>query len=398
MIDPAVSAGLRDAIARARRPAMIAGLAGMIACAAGYFLAPAAFFPSYLFACMFCLGLALGCQAVLMLNHVTGGAWGIPIRRSLEAGTRTLPVVAALFLPLLPGLRSLYEWARPEDVAHDAILRHKQLYLNTGFFLARTVICFAAWMAFAFFLNRWSREQDERPTRGLSRRLQLLSSAGLVVYGLTITFFSIDWVMSLEPHWYSTMYGVLFIAGQALSGFAFVIALTVVLARYPPLSGFINRKHFHDLGKLMLAFVMFWAYVSFSQYLIIWAGNLPEEIPWYLRRLQGGWGWFGMALILFHFVLPFLLLLPATANRNPRILSSVALLVVFMRFVDVFWLVRPAATPGHFTLRWMDVAAPVGILGIWLFVFLGQLLRRPILPVNDPEFAAALEHGADGAH
>ncbi|MCA1581094.1 MAG: hypothetical protein LC796_06800 [Acidobacteria bacterium] len=398
MIDPAVSAGLRDAIARARRPALIAGLAGMIACAAGYFLAPAAFFPSYLFACMFCLGLALGCQAVLMLNHVTGGAWGIPIRRSLEAGTRTLPVVAALFLPLLPGLRSLYEWARPEDVAHDAILRHKQLYLNTGFFLARTVICFAAWMAFAFFLNRWSREQDERPTRGLSRRLQLLSSAGLVVYGLTITFFSIDWVMSLEPHWYSTMYGVLFIAGQALSGFAFVIALTVVLARYPPLSGFINRKHFHDLGKLMLAFVMFWAYVSFSQYLIIWAGNLPEEIPWYLRRLQGGWGWFGMALILFHFVLPFLLLLPATANRNPRILSSVALLVVFMRFVDVFWLVRPAATPGHFTLRWMDVAAPVGILGIWLFVFLGQLLRRPILPVNDPEFAAALEHGADGAH
>ncbi|MDQ2869097.1 MAG: hypothetical protein M3S32_00030 [Acidobacteriota bacterium] len=398
MIDPAVSTGLHDAIARARRPALIAGALGMIACAAGYFLAPAAFFPSYLFACMFCLGLALGCQAVLMLNHVTGGAWGIPIRRSLEAGTRTLPVIALFFLPLLLGIRTLYEWARPEDVAHDAILRHKAVYLNTGFFLARTVLCFAAWMAIAFFLNRWSREQDEKPARGLSRRLQLLSSAGLVVYGLTITFFSIDWVMSLEPHWYSTMYGVLFIAGQALSGFAFVIALTVALARYAPLSGFIQRKHFHDLGKLMLAFVMFWAYVSFSQYLIIWSGNLPEEIPWYLRRLQGGWGWFGMALILFHFVLPFLLLLPATANRNPKILSSVALLVVFMRFVDVFWLVRPAATPGHFTLRWMDIAAPVGILGLWLFVFLGQLLRRPLLPVNDPEFAAALEHGADGAH
>jgi len=393
--DVAISEDLRAAAGRARSRALVAGSAGLIACAAGFFLAPERFFPSYLFACMFALGLALGCQAVLMLQHVTGGAWGIPIRRSLEAATRTLPVIALLFVPLLFGLKTLYEWARPEEVAHDPILTHKAAYLNVPFFLVRAAVCFAAWMAFMYFLSRWSREQDEGPKPGLTRRLQLLSSAGLVAYGLTITFFSIDWVMSLEPHWYSTMYGVLFIAGQSLSGLAFVIALTVVLSRFAPLSQFVKPNHLHDLGKLMLAFVMFWAYVSFSQYLIIWSGNLPEEIPWYLRRLHGGWGWFGIAIVLLHFLLPFLLLLPASANRNPRILVGVAALIVCMRLVEVFWYVRPATSPpGHLTLHWMDLAAPVGVLGLWLFLFLGQLLRRPLLPVNDPEFREALEHGA----
>ena len=344
---------------------------------------------------MFALGLALGCQTVLMLHHVTGGAWGIPIRRPFEAATRTLPAVAALFVPLLFGLTRLYEWARPEEVAHDPILRHKAAYLNVPFFLLRAALCFAAWMAFMYFLNRWSREQDEAPKPGLTRRLQLVSSGGLVAYGLTITFASFDWMMSLEPHWYSTMYGVLFMAGQALSGFALIIALAVILARFKPLSDFVRPNHFHDLGKLMLAFVMLWAYFSFSQYLIIWSGNLPEEIPWYLRRLQGGWGWFGIALILLHFLLPFLLLLPASANRNPRILVGVAGLVVCMRLVDVFWYIRPATSPPrHLALHWMDLAAPVGVLGLWLFLFLGQLLRRPLLPVNDPEFREALEHGA----
>ncbi len=395
MIDAAVPGDLTAAIGRGRRRALAAGALGLLASAAGFFLAPAKFFPSYLFACMACLGLALGCQAVLMLHHVTGGAWGVPIRRPFEAATRTLPAIAALFVPLLFGLKTLYEWARPEEVAHDPILQHKAPYLNVPFFLARTVLCFAVWIAFMYFLNRWSREQDEAPKRGLTRRLALLSSAGLVAYGLTITFFSIDWVMSLEPHWYSTMYGVLFIAGQSLSGLAFIIALTVILARFAPLSGFVNPGHFHDLGKLMLAFVMFWAYVSFSQYLIIWSGNLPEEIPWYLRRLNGGWGWVGIAIVLLHFLLPFVLLLPASANRNPRILVGVAGLVVCMRLVDVFWYIRPATSPPrHLTLHWMDLAAPVGVLGLWLFLFLGQLLRRPLLPVNDPEFREALEHGA----
>jgi hypothetical protein len=387
-------ADLADAIGRVRRPALAIGIVALAACAFGAVAAPQQFFRSYLFACVFWTGLALGSLAVLMLRYVTGGAWGVPIRRPLEAATRTIPYVALLFLPLLAGLPKLYEWARPEDVARDPILQHKRLYLNVPFFLARGVIYVAAWLLLAWFLNRWSDEQDRLPTPQLNRRLQLISSGGLVAYGLTITYWSIDWLMSLEPHWYSTMYGVLLMAGQALSALAFAVAVMILLARYKPLSEVVSPEHLHDLGKLLLAFVMFWAYVAFSQYLIIWSGNLPEEIPWYLRRLQGGWGWFGLAMIVLHFSLPFLLLLSSEANRNPRILATVAFLIVAMRFIDLFWLIRPAFSPGHFHFHWLDLAAPIGVGGVWLAIFLWQLLERPLLPRNDPEFREALEHAA----
>jgi hypothetical protein len=391
---------------RFQRPALLVGAAALAICVVGAFFAPAQFFRSYLSAFLFWMGIALGCLAVVMLHHVTGGAWGLPIRRPLESGTRTLPLMLLFFLPIVAGAGKIYEWADPAAVAHDPILRHKSLYLNLPFFIGRAALYFAAWLALAYFLNRWSADQDRTPVgvasrdpvalppaRLIARRLQLLSSAGLVAYGLTVTFASIDWAMSLEPHWFSTMYGVLFIAGQGLSAFAFIVALLVLLAGTPPLAGFVSQRHYHDLGKLMLAFVMFWAYVSFSQYLIIWAGNLPEEIPWYLRRLQGGWGWIGAALVLLHFVLPFLLLLPASANRNPRILGTVAAIVVLMRAVDVFWLTQPAVAGSRFRLHWMDILAPVGVGGLWLAAFLWQLGKRPLLPMNDPEMEAALAHG-----
>jgi hypothetical protein len=385
---------LTAAVGKVRRSALTAGVVGLAACVYGAFSSPVQFFRSYLFGCVFWTGLALGSLAILMLRYVTGGAWGVPIRRPLESATRTLPYVALLFIPLLFGLGRLYEWARPEAVARDPLLQHKAAYLNVGFFVARGVVYLAAWFLLAFFLNRWSDEQDRSPSAGVQRRLQLISAGGLVAYGLTITFWSIDWLMSLDPRWYSTMYGVLLMAGQALAGLAFAIAVTILLSRFKPLSEVFGPEHRHDLGKLLLTLVMFWAYVSFSQYLIIWSGNLPEEIPWYLRRLQGGWGWFGVAMILLHFALPFLLLLSAEANRNPRILAGVAFLVVGMRFVDLFWLIRPAFSPGRFQFHWLDIAAPVGIGGIWLAIFLWQLLERPLLPRNDPEFREALEHAA----
>jgi len=380
------------ALERFQRPALFVGIAALAACAVGGFFAPAQFFHSYLFAFLFWAGIALGCMAVAMLHHVTGGAWGLPIRRPLESGTRTLPLMALLFLPIVAGARKLYEWADPAAVARDAALQHKSLYLNVPFFFGRAVLYFAAWLAFAYFLNRWSLQQDATGGRTIDRRLQLLSSAGLVVYGLTVTFASIDWAMSLEPHWFSTMYGVLFIAGQGLSAFAFIVVVLVLLSERAPLSGYVAARHYHDLGKLMLAFVMFWAYVSFSQYLIIWAGNLPEEIPWYLRRLQGGWGWIAAAILLFHFVLPFLMLLPASANRNPRVLAAVAGLVVFMQLVEIFWLTQPPFAGGHFRLHWMDLLAPIGVGGLWLAVFSWQLGKRPLLPLNDREMQEALAH------
>ncbi len=381
------------AVDRVRRPALVAGVAGLLLCAVGAAFDPAQFFHSYLFACIFWSGVALGSLAVLMLRTITGGKWGVSIRRPLESATRTLPLVALFFVPLLFGLKSLYEWARPEEVLKDPALQHKSAYLNVPFFLGRGVLYLAAWFLLAYFLNRWSFLQDRSPSPALNRRLQLLSSGGLVAYGLTITFWSIDWILSLEPHWYSTMYGVLLIAGQGLSGLAFVTVVAVLLSRYEPLASFFSPEQRHDLGKLIFAFVMFWAYVAFSQYLIIWAGNLPEEIPWYLKRLQGGWGWFGIALIVLHFLLPFLVLLPADADRDPRVLGGVAILIMAMRAVDLYWLIQPAFSPARFAVHWLDVAAPIGLGGVWLAVFLWQLKQRPLLPLNDPEFAEALADG-----
>jgi hypothetical protein len=393
------SQGLIAAIDRVRRPSLAVGLIALAACGAGWFLAPDAFFRAYLFGFVFFAGLSLGCLAIVMLQRLTGGAWGIPIRRILESGTRTLPLVALLFLPIAFGVRRLYPWARPEEVAKDALLQAKEAYLNVPFFLARAAFYFAVWILFAWLLNRWSLEQDHAGTPALTRRLQMLSAAGLVAYGLTMTFASIDWVMSLEPHWFSTMYGVMTIAGQALNALAFVTAALILMSAQKPFAGYVKTSHYHDLGKLLLAFVMFWCYVAFAQYLIIWAGNLPEEIPWYLRRLSGGWGWIGAALVLFHFALPFLLLLPEGANRNSRILAGVAALVVLMRFVDVYWLVRPvftqatgAAASTRFQVHWLDLAAPIGIGGVWLAFFLWQLEERPLLPSKDPEFLEALAH------
>ncbi len=380
---------------RFRNRAMAAGTVGILLIVAGAFLNPAQFFRSYLLGYIFWLGLAVGCMAILMLHHLSGGGWGIGIRRALEAATRTFPLLALLFLPLAFGRRFLYIWARPEEVVHSELLQHKAVYLNLQFFLVRAVVYFAVWMALSHFLNKWSAEQDRNGDPRITRRMQLLSGPGLVLFGLTVTFASIDWVMSLDPEWFSTMFGLAFMEGQALTGLAFAIAVAVLLSQYEPLCRVISSEHFHDLGKLLLAFVMIWAYLAFSQFLIIWSGNLPEEIPWYVRRLQGGWQWVGLVLVLFHFALPFLLLLSRDLKRNARTLVKVAWAVLLMRLVDLFWLTAPQPGTGGFRVHWMDLAAPVGIGGLWLAIFFGQLGRRPLLALNDPEFKEVLAHAGE---
>ena len=384
--------------ARAGRFARTAAVAGAILLALsalGGLSRPDYFFRSYLLAFVFWNGLAVGAMAVLMMQYLTGGAWGIAIRRELEAATRTLPLTALAFLPLLFGMRRLYEWTRADAVAADEVLRRKTLYLNTPFFVVRTVLAFAIWMAIAYLLNRWSLAQDASDDRSFDRRLQLLSGGGLVLYALTTTFTSIDWVMSLEPRWYSTMYGVLYIVGQALAALALATLAVLAVSGYEPLRDFLGGRHRHDLGKMLFALVMFWAYVSFSQYLIIWSGNLPEEIRWYLARFRGGWGWIGGAVLLLHFVVPFLLLLSRQANRDPRTLGLAAGILLFMRFVDVAWLVLPAFSPGAFRLSWTDLAAPLGLGGLWIAYYARNLASRPLLPVHDPGFEEALAHGRE---
>jgi hypothetical protein len=369
---------------RVQRVAIGVGAAALLVCALAGFANPTQLLRSYLVAYLFWVGGALGCLALLMIQHVTGGAWGVAIRRLLESGARTLPVMALLFVPIALGLGRLYEWAQPEHVAHDPLLQHKELYLNVPFFLGRAALYFVVWTIVVRSLWRWSLQQDESfdPTPG--ERLELLSRGGLVVMGLTMTFASVDWAMSLEPHWFSTIYGVLFMGGSALTAFALVIPVAALLSAHPPVAGLISADQLSDLGKLMLAFVMLWAYFQFSQFLIIWSGNLPEEITWYLARTRGGWQWVALAVILFHFALPFVLLLSRRLKRRASSIAVVALLVAVMRFVDVFWLVTPAWDPSRLTVHLLDLAAVLAVGGVWIWLFVRQLDGHPLLPLHDP--------------
>ena len=376
---------------RFSRRALTVGGVGLALCALGWVLNPAQFYRSYLVGFLFWNGVALGCMAIAFLHQLSGGAWGVVIRRILESASRTFPLTLVLFLPLIFGIHSLYIWSRPEAVAHDHILQHKVAYLNVPFFLGRAALYFAIWITISYFFNKWSLAQDRTAAEPWLTKMQLLSGPGLLLYGATVTFSSIDWVMSLEPHWFSTIYGILFIGGQGVSALAFVIAVIVLLASRPPMLEVITDKHLRDLGTLLFAFIMLWAYFNFSQFLLIWAGNLPTEIPWYLRRMQGGWKWVGLSLVLFHFVLPFLLLLSRQFKRNPKWLGMMAGWVICMRIVDLLWL----SAPGGFSVHWLDVAAPVGLGGIWVAAFFWQLKQRPLLPVHDPQLEEALEHGRD---
>lgn len=379
---------IQPGLKRIQTRSLVIGIAGLGLCVLGGVFAREQFFRSYLIAYMFWLGITLGCLPIVMLYHLTGGAWGSVIRRLLESGTRTLPLMALLFLPLLAGIHYLYDWAQPVEVASDALLQHKSPYLNVPFFIIRVLIYFAAWMIFAFYLNKWSSEQDQTGNIGLMRRFQLLSGPGIIVYGLTMTFASVDWAMSLEAHWFSTIYGMLFIVGQVLAAFSFVIPVLAIMARREPLADVLTPNHFKDLGNLVLTFVMLWAYLSFSQFLIIWSGNLTEEIPWYLRRIQNGWQWVALLLLLFHFFVPFLLLLSRTAKRRMQTLSLIAVAILFMRLVDVYWLIDPAFYPNRPMIHWLDVVATVGIGGVWIWAFLWQLRKKPLLPLQDPNLVA----------
>ncbi len=374
---------------RLQRVSLWLGIAGLVACGLGAMTDREQFFRSYLVAYLYWIGVALGSLAIVMLHHLTGGKWSAAIRRLLESSTRTLPLMLLLVAPVIAGLPDLYEWARPEVVAHDELLRHKAAYLNIPFFVARMAGYFLIWLGLAYFLNKWSSQQD-RSAHSATGRLKTLSGPGILLYGLTVTFASVDWVMSLEPHWFSTIYGIIFVVGQALATLAFAVVGLALLAKRTALGGRLKPSHFHDLGNLTFAFVMLWAYVAFSQYLIIWSGNLPEETPWYVKRLNGGWGWVAGFLIVFHFVLPFVLLLVRANKRRMGMLAAIAGALIIIRWVDLFWIVMPAFHAEGFSVHWMDLAAPVGIGGLWLSVFVWQLGRRPILP---PEMLEA-EGGA----
>jgi hypothetical protein len=379
-------------LANVQRIALGVGVAGLALCALGYGADHHQFFRSYLMAFMFWVSVALGSLALLMISHLSGGGWGVVSRRVFEASSRTLPFLAVAFLPIAFGLQDLYLWAQPDQVATDAIIRHKSAYLNPGGFLIRTVLYFVIWSGLAWALSAWSRRQDAGDDTAL--RMQRVSGAGLLVYAITVFFMSVDWIMSLDPHYYSSIYGMLFMVGQGLSGLAFTIVMLSVFGRREPLSRVLGVNHLHDIGKLTFAFVMLWAYLTFSQYLIIWSANLPEEIPWYLARMQGGWGWLALLLIFGHFFLPFFLLLNRDLKRNTRTLFLVAMFILAIRLADMFWLIGPAHGTTQVTIHWLDIVAPLALGGLFVTVFLWQLGTRPILPIGEPWLEDAVEQGA----
>ena len=384
---------LPERLVRLRRPALFVGVGGLVLSVAGAFFDPGQFFRSYLLAFLFVANIAIGCLSITMIHHLTGGYWGLAIRRLLEAGTRTLPWAALAFLPLAFGLPHVYPWARPE-AAQDPILQAKRLYLNPAFFLARAAFYFAVWILLARALNRASAAIDAgAPYLRTSRRLRGLSGGGLVLMGLTITFSSVDWGMSLDPHWLSTIWGILFMVGQALAAMSLVVVIVAFLGPQTPLAPLLRATPaLHDLGKLLFAFVMLWAYASYSQFLIIWSGNLPEEVPWYLHRFHGGWRALALALVVFQFVLPFLLLLSRNLKQDPRRLGAVAAGLLLMRLADVYWLVGPELHHEGGALGYvLDLTALAGLGGLWFFAFTREVAERPLLPIGEPDLREVLE-------
>jgi len=373
-----------------RRAALVLGGVGVLALLVGAFLSPAQFFHSYLFAYMYWVGFGIGCLGIVMVYHLTGGGWGVAVRRLLEAGAGTLPLMAVLFVPLLFGLHQIYEWTHTETMMADEVLRAKLPYLNIPFFIARAVFYFAAWIALVFFLTRWSREQDRTGDPRLAVNMRKLSGGGIVLLAFTVTFAVFDWVMSIDPHWFSTVFGMLFLGGQALGAMAFVIAVAYLLSRRPEFARVLAPTILNDLGNLLLAFVMIWAYLSFSQLLIIWAGNLPEEIPWYLHRIAGGWNLIAMALAIFYFAVPFLVLLGRRNKRQHHRLATIAVAIIIARLLDLFFLIMPEFYRDRLSVHWLDVAAIAGVGGLWMTMFLWRLGSQPLLPPNDPELAPAL--------
>jgi hypothetical protein len=371
-----------------RNRALIAGGVLLVALIVGGVFDHRQFHQAYLVGWTFWTGIAVGSLALLMLQHLTGGGWGLVIRRVLEAATRTLPIMALLFIPVIVGANLVYEWTNHEELEQHPVIQFKTPYLNLPFFTVRAVIYFGVWIALAFFLNRWSLAQDRTADVRYTKRMRLLSGPGMVALIFAVTFASIDWYMSLEPEWFSTIYGFIFVASWSLSALAFVIAVMATLTKEEPLKHVVAPLHFQDLGKLLLALVMLWAYFAFSQYLIIWSGNLPEEIGYYLERIRGAWGATIIAIGLLHFAAPFLFLLSRDLKRDPRKLVLVAVLILVMRMIDLLWMLLPAFKEHHWI--WLDVIALLGFGGLWLGLFAWQLGKRSLVPINDPQFESVM--------
>lgn len=361
---------------------------------------PQQFYRAYLLGFMLWLGVALGSMAILMIRHLTGGGWGMVIRRILGAAMRTVPLLAILFIPVILGIHKLYIWAQPLDHVtdkhlHDHLVDITKTYLTTNGFIGRAIFYFAIWNLLSFLLSHWSKQTDHAGAPDNTHRFKTVAGPGLILYAFTISFAAIDWVMSLDPSWISTIFGLIILIGEVLSAMCFAVVVERILFNYKPMSEMLKPDFVHDHGKWMLTFIMMWAYFSFSQWLIIWAGNLPSEITFYMRRLHGGWGSIGLILALFGFVVPFVILLSRPFKRDIRKLVWLAIWLLLMRYVDLFWIIEPNFS-STLIVTVADIVVPIAIGGFWLAYFFHNLGSLPLLPAYDPSAGEVLEPAHHG--
>ncbi|MGD0131569.1 MAG: hypothetical protein ABSE57_05960 [Bryobacteraceae bacterium] len=369
---------------RVQKSALFVGVAALAVSLIGLFGNAAHFWQSYLFAFIFWAGLTLGCLGIFFLHNVVGGNWGVAIRRLVEAGLKTLPLIVLLAIPIFFALGTLYKWTDAGYRAEHFAVGHKAAYLNPTWFIIRTLLYFLIWIASGYRILAMANEHDRTGDRALFKRIKARSAPALLVFVVTTTLAFIDWIMSLEPDWYSTIYGWMYTVGQVLLTFSFLVAVLVLLSKREPFVSFLTRQHYHDIGNLMLAFTMLWAYMSFAQFLIIWAENLPDEIPWYVRRFSGGWGYIAWTIAIFHFFVPFFLLLLRFVKKNPTRLRTLAIWIIIMKMLDVFWIVEPAFRQRGLEVYWTDLVTLIGVGGVWLAVFIWNLKSRPLLASHDP--------------
>ena len=382
-------------IARWQPLAFGIGVVGLAASAIGFFVDRQQFFRSWLPSYLFWFSIVAGSLGVLMLQYVTGGEWGLLIRRPLGASARTMIWMAVFFVPVALGVTHIYPWADRAYIEHHEAVRLKSAYLNaTGFWIRAAIYFFVFWIPWAWRIRGLSLKfyTDRSPYTELSRRKW--AAAGLPMIVLTLTFASIDWMMSLEPTWTSTMYGITFTVGCGLSAFAFVTFFLSRLAHTPAMTNVLRPTHLRDLGNLLLAFVMFYAYTAFSEFLLIWYANLHEEIPHFIIREHATWGFIAALLVLFHFFLPFFMLLMRSIKDRPQTIGVVTVIIIVMRYVAIYWLVTPSWSGERFVFSWMDVASLVGIGGIWLWAFIGQLKGQTIIPIHETWVEEAIREGA----
>lgn len=379
-----MTTGFRSKLNRIQLASLVIGLLALAGSAIGAFANPKQFFFSYLFALIFWIGLSLGCMVVAMIHQLTGGRWGYPTRRFFEAGFLVLPLLAILFIPILFGLHYLYPWAQAG--ARNAIpaLQARHAYENGWAYTLRQVFFFFVWIWMAVSLRKWSIAQDFQADAAPTRKARFLSGPGIVIYGLLITFASIDWIVSLESDWYSTMFGVIIAGGQILVAYAFGVLVLTCFRCQEPFAATVSKVHYHQLGTLLFTFVLFWTYVSFGQLLIIYSGDLPHELEWYLHRIAGSWKAVVAAIALFHFFVPFFLLLFRAVKRSVAPHAILAAMLFILHIVDTYWLVMPSLHQNGVRVSWLDFTTVIGVGGLWLSYFLWRLKAAPLLPQNDP--------------